>query len=108
MICFQNNIFSSLLPQEVIEGIQAEKIGEKAAMAAILLTANTAFGAAEAWEKGNIKSLDPNPGDGGCQLRGYLHHLISGKCGYKRRNGPAETAGCQDQKGCPSTKNIPQ
>ncbi len=50
-----------------------EKLVNEGPMRAIsILTTKVVLGAIRALEDGQLKQLDPNPGDGGCQLRGYL------------------------------------
>lgn len=70
-------LLPSLLPKEVIEEIDSEKIKEKTLLAVATLVSNLITGAAQAWKEGEIKKLDPNPGDSGCQMRGYLLYLFS-------------------------------
>lgn len=67
------SLTASLLPGDVVEAIECEKVGGKAMCAASLFVLNTAIRAVKAWTLGLLKQVDPNPGDGGCQLRGYLH-----------------------------------
>jgi hypothetical protein len=73
-ISLENKVLlSSMLPQLVVAGLQTnkegEKLGEGPMCAVALLIANTALGAIKALKEGDYKSLDANPGDGGCQSR---------------------------------------
>src|SRR5262249_45372517 len=66
-------IVSSLLPISLVQGLQTEKkeenLGEASMCAVALLIVNAVLGATKVLKQGNYKSLDANPGDGGCQSR---------------------------------------
>lgn len=71
----QTGIASSLLLSEFLNSILEGKVAEKPMLAAANLIVNTALGAIKALTNGELKRLDPNPGDGGCQMRAYLLFL---------------------------------
>jgi hypothetical protein len=66
-------IVSSLLPKSLVQGLQTEKkeenLGEASMCAVALLIVNAVLGATKVLKQRNYKSLDANPGDGGCQAR---------------------------------------
>lgn len=71
------NLVTSLLPGVVIEAIENEGLRADAYKnESTQLLLNTVTKAVEAWADGQLKEFDPNPGDGGCQLRGYLVHNL--------------------------------
>jgi hypothetical protein len=72
-----SNLLSSLLPTTLIGEIEKSKVNEKTMLAVAALVSGVVSGAVKAWKRGQIKEFDPNPGDGGCQLRGYLLYLFS-------------------------------
>lgn len=69
---------SNLLPstQILFNEIQHHGLQEQTMLALSILLTNVAGGAIDAFQKRKIKALDPNPGDGGCQIRAYLLYLF--------------------------------
>ncbi len=68
------SLCSALFPETVIEYVGNKD--NKCIYAVATLAANCVLRAAEALEKGDLRKIDPNPGDGGCQMRGFLHQPI--------------------------------
>jgi hypothetical protein len=80
-----NNLATCLFPGKVTEVIKIEKFEDKQLLGMLQLALRVAIEASQAWLdarlrqiEGNFPKLsytgfDPNPGDGGCQKRGYLH-----------------------------------
>jgi len=71
-----NSILNSLLPREVVEVVQDEKVKGEPMMAVTTYLVNTIIEGLEYWSSGDLKKLDPNPGDSGCQKRGYLFSVF--------------------------------
>ena len=80
-----------LFPGQVFEVIKFKDFNDKQILGILQIALNVALGASQAWIKGNLKQIegtfpkltysgfDPNPGDGGCQKRGFLHQLAARK-----------------------------
>lgn len=63
----------ALLPRDLIEAIATKGIPEKSVLVVSEFLVNVVKNALENFQARCFKpALDPNPGDGGCQLRGYL------------------------------------
>lgn len=69
-------LLPALLPISLFENIGNGKVNEKSMLAVATLVSNIVIGAIKAWEKGEVKKLDPNPGDKACQIRGFLLYLF--------------------------------
>lgn len=74
----ESSLYNALFPEDVITYIENETIPErnKCICGVAILAINCVLRTAEALESGNLRKVDPNPGDGGCQMRGYLHQPI--------------------------------
>ncbi len=73
------SLVTSLLPMNLVEVLKKEGLQEKPMLAIATLLINVVLRAIDVWTSGDIKKTDPNPGDGGCQLRAYLLYLLFSK-----------------------------
>lgn len=71
------SVSESLIPKFIIDGIHTKDVesskylGEGHMCAIAMLVVNTVLGALKALKQNNLKALDANPGDGGCQSRAF-------------------------------------
>ena len=85
MFSTSRTLVTALFPGQVAEVINFQKLEDKQILGVTQLALNVAINATQAWTEGRLKQIegsypklsysgfDPNPGDGGCQKRGFLH-----------------------------------